>query len=186
MPADFLWGVATSAHQVDGHTHGNHWARFECQPGVIAEGAVSGSAADHWNRLEEDTDLIRDLGANVHRPSLQWSLLEPEPGRWDKAPWEHADLELALLEHAGIEPMLTLPIWLAAGALGCVCGAPSTSRTCRCSMTTSPASGPPAGGIRSWPPAPSRDSCRPRAGRRSPAATPSRCPCRRCRPSGAG
>jgi beta-glucosidase len=47
MPADFLWGVATSAHQVDGHTRGNDWARFERQPGVIAEGAVSGLAADH-------------------------------------------------------------------------------------------------------------------------------------------
>jgi beta-glucosidase len=118
MPADFLWGVATSAHQVDGHTRGNDWARFERQPGVIAEGAVSGLAADHWNRLEEDTGLIRDLGANAHRLSLEWSRLEPEPGRWDEAAWEHADLELALLEQAGIEPMLTLlhftlPIWLA-------------------------------------------------------------------------
>lgn len=85
MPADFLWGVATSAHQVDGHTHGNDRARFERQPGVIAEGAVSGPAADHWNRLEEDTGLIRELGANAHSLSLEWSRLEPEPGRWDEA-----------------------------------------------------------------------------------------------------
>jgi beta-glucosidase/6-phospho-beta-glucosidase/beta-galactosidase len=85
MPADFLSGVATSAHQVDGHTRGNDWAGFELQPGVIAEGAVSGPVADHWNRLEEDTGLICDLGANGHRLSLEWSRLEPEPGRWDEA-----------------------------------------------------------------------------------------------------
>ncbi len=118
MPADFLWGVATSAHQVDGGTTGNDWAHFERRPGAIADGAVSGPAADHWNRLEEDTQLIRELGANAHRLSLEWSRLEPEPGHWDAAAWEHAERELALLKAAGIEPMLTLlhftlPQWLA-------------------------------------------------------------------------
>lgn len=118
MPPTFLWGVATAAHQVDGNTTGNDWASFERQPGAIRDGAVSGLAADHWNRLEEDTALIRDLGANAYRHSLEWSRLEPEPGRWDGAAWEHADRELALLQAAGIEPLLTLlhftlPLWLA-------------------------------------------------------------------------
>lgn len=118
MPPGFLWGVATSAHQVDGHTGGNDWARFEHQPGAIADGSVSGAAADHWNRLEQDTTLITELGANAHRLSLEWSRLEPEPGCWDEAAWAHVDLELALLQQAGIEPMLTLlhftlPLWLA-------------------------------------------------------------------------
>lgn len=118
MPADFLWGVATSAHQVDGGTTGNDWADFERRPGTIADGALSGAAADHWNRLEEDTHLIRQLGANAHRLSLEWSRLEPLPGRWDDAAWEHAERELALLREGGIEPMLTLlhftlPLWLA-------------------------------------------------------------------------
>ncbi|MCU0529016.1 MAG: family 1 glycosylhydrolase [Cyanobium sp. Prado107] len=118
MPKGFLWGVATSAHQVDGNTTGNDWARFERQPGAIAGGAVSGAAADHWNRLAEDTELIRRLGANAHRLSLEWSRLEPRPGRWDEAAWDHAEEELSLLHGAGIEPMLTLlhftlPAWLA-------------------------------------------------------------------------
>lgn len=118
MPADFLWGVATSAHQVDGGTTGNDWADFERRPGAIADGAVSGAAADHWNRLEQDTRLIRELDANAHRLSLEWSRLEPQPGRWDEAAWEHAGREVALLREAGIEPMVTLlhftlPLWLA-------------------------------------------------------------------------
>ncbi len=118
LPADFLWGVATSAHQVDGGTTNNDWARFERRPGVIRDGTVSGPAADHWNRLAEDTALIQELGANAHRLSIEWSRLEPEPGRWDAAAWEHSAAELALLRAAGIEPMVTLlhftlPAWLA-------------------------------------------------------------------------
>ncbi len=118
LPSGFLWGVATAAHQVEGGTTANDWARFEQQPGAIAGGARSGRAADHWNRVSEDVGLIRELGANACRLSIEWSRLEPEPGRWDEAAWDHYGKEIEQLAAAGVEPMVTLlhftlPWWLA-------------------------------------------------------------------------
>lgn len=50
LPAAFLWGTATSAHQVEGGNSWSDWALFELEPGRIKGGAKSGVAADHWNR----------------------------------------------------------------------------------------------------------------------------------------
>jgi beta-glucosidase len=118
LPPDFLWGAATSAHQIEGGNVQNDWARFEAMPGKIRGGAGSGRAADHWNRVAEDIGLLRDLGANAYRFSIEWSRVEPEPGRWDEAAWAHYAGEMAQLRAAGIEPMVTLlhftiPAWLA-------------------------------------------------------------------------
>ncbi|MFS6825899.1 family 1 glycosylhydrolase [Cyanobium sp. ATX-6F1] len=120
VPTDFLWGVATAAYQVEGHTSGNDWARFETIPGMIKGGARSGAAADHWNRVSEDVGLIKALGANAHRFSIEWSRLEPAPGHWDQRAWDHYADEIAQLRAVGIEPMLTLlhfhPARMAGGA----------------------------------------------------------------------
>ncbi|MGB7564864.1 MAG: family 1 glycosylhydrolase [Prochlorococcaceae cyanobacterium] len=118
IPPDFFWGVATAAHQVEGHTTGNDWARFETTPGVIKGGARSGAAADHWNRVSEDVELIRSLGANALRFSIEWSRLEPAPGQWEHRAWDHYADEIAQLRSVGVEPMVTLlhftlPGWLA-------------------------------------------------------------------------
>ena len=75
FPKGFLWGTATSAHQVEGGNL-NDWSRFETQPGRIARGERSGRAVDHWNRVAEDIGLMRALGANAYRLSISgagWS-----------------------------------------------------------------------------------------------------------------
>ncbi len=116
--SDFLWGTATAAHQVEGGNTGNDWWRWEQQPGRIARGESSGTACDHWNRVDTDLALMRDLGANAYRFSVEWARLEPEPGRYDDAAWTHYADEVAAYRAAGIEPMVTLlhftlPGWLA-------------------------------------------------------------------------
>ncbi|MFM7236701.1 MAG: family 1 glycosylhydrolase [Cyanobium sp.] len=83
MAADFLLGVAISAHQVNGDITGDDWAGFTRQPGVTAEGAGSGRAAEHWNRLEEDPKLFCALGANAYRLSQERPWLKPHPKFWD-------------------------------------------------------------------------------------------------------
>lgn len=118
-PPTFLWGASTSAHQIEGGNVLNDWARFEAIPGNIREGHASGVAADHWNRLAEDVDLLTALGANAYRFSIEWSRVEPIEGEWDTAAWAHYQDEVALLRQAGITPMVTLlhftlPGWLAA------------------------------------------------------------------------
>lgn len=117
-PEAFLWGVSTAAHQIEGGNASNDWARFEAEPGRIRGGQVSGAAVDHWNRVPEDVALMQGLGANAYRFSIEWSRLEPTPGVWDEASWDHYGREVDLLRAAGVEPMVTLlhftlPVWLA-------------------------------------------------------------------------
>jgi beta-glucosidase len=121
LPPGFLLGTATSSHQIEGGTDGNDWAEFERQPGRVARGERSGRAVDHWNRVAEDVALMRALGANAYRFSIEWSRVEPEEGRWDEAAWSHYADEVRRLRAAGIVPMVTLlhftlPRWLQGGA----------------------------------------------------------------------
>jgi beta-glucosidase len=117
-PAGFLWGTATAAHQVEGGNVHNDWWRFEQQPGKIAHGDRSGAAAGHWDRVPEDIGLMRALGANAYRFSIEWSRLEPVEGQWDDAAWAHYADEVSQLRAVGQEPVVTLlhftlPLWIA-------------------------------------------------------------------------
>jgi beta-glucosidase len=118
FPDGFLWGVATAAHQNEGmNVHNDVWA-WEQAGNHTADGTVSGRAADWWNRAEEDFDRAADLGLNSLRLSIEWSRIEPEPGRWDAAALERYREMLQALVRRGIRPMLTLhhftnPRWLA-------------------------------------------------------------------------
>lgn len=117
IPSSFLWGAATSAHQVEGYNEKNDWWAWEAQ-GRIEGGARSGPATDHWNRFKEDLRLAADLGLNAYRFSIEWSRIEPEKGRFDESALQwYAEL-LAECERLGLLPMATLhhftsPQWFA-------------------------------------------------------------------------
>jgi len=118
MPAGFLWGTATAAHQIEGGNRWNDWARFEEEPKNIESNQIAGAAADHWNRVAEDVALMRSLGANSYRFSVEWSRVEPREGHWSEEAWRHYADEVASLRAAGITPMMTLlhftlPEWIA-------------------------------------------------------------------------
>ncbi len=118
VPADFLFGASTSAHQIEGGNVYNDWARFESDPSHILDGKPSGVAADHWNRVPEDVQLLEDLGANAYRFSIEWSRVEPVEGSWNEEAWAHYADEIAQLRAADIELMVTLlhftlPTWIA-------------------------------------------------------------------------
>ena len=78
FPTDFLWGAATSSHQVEGGNNRNDWWAWEKR--VQPKEKQSGAAADQWNSWEEDVALIKELGHTCHRLSLEWSRVEPEDG----------------------------------------------------------------------------------------------------------
>lgn len=118
FPCGFLWGTATSAHQVEGGNTNNDWWAFEQQPGRIRGGDRSGLACDWWRNAEADFDRMVALHQNAHRMSLEWSRLEPEPGRYDDRAIARYRAMLSGLRARGIEPMLTLqhftlPLWAA-------------------------------------------------------------------------
>lgn len=76
----FLWGAATSSHQVEGNNDGNDWAAWE-RAGRVTDGSGAGNAAAWWaGHAENDLSLAAELGHNAHRLSLEWSRIEPQPG----------------------------------------------------------------------------------------------------------
>lgn len=120
FPAGFRWGTATASHQVEGENRNNDFWEWESQDGRIAEGHRSGKACDWWGgRWEEDFDRAADAGQNAHRLSVEWSRIEPEPGKFDT---DALDVYRVLLNGArrrGLRPMVTLhhftnPRWFAA------------------------------------------------------------------------
>jgi beta-glucosidase len=118
FPADMRWGVATSAHQVEGGNTNNDWWDWEQQPGRIAEGHTSGKACDWWTNAEADFDRAAAMGLNALRLSVEWSRVEPSPGEFDDAALGRYWEMLTELRTRGIEPMVTLhhftnPLWLA-------------------------------------------------------------------------
>lgn len=115
FPHDFLWGSATSAHQVEGNNiHNDWWAWEQKQP----KNKRSKEACDHYSRFEEDFDLAKSLGHNAHRLSVEWSRIEPVEGEFDFHEIGHYKKVLQSLKQRGFTVMLTLhhftnPQWLA-------------------------------------------------------------------------
>src|SRR5260370_42265133 len=67
FPADFLWGVSTAAHQVEGGNDNNQWSAWE-SAGRIKSGDRCGRACDWWSDAERDFDLAREIGVNPLPP----------------------------------------------------------------------------------------------------------------------
>lgn len=110
----FLWGAATSAHQVEGNNCLNDWWAWE-QAHRVSE--VSGAACEHYGRFREDFELVSRLGHKAHRFSLEWSRLEPRENQWDGGAFAHYEEVFRDLARRGIEPVVTLhhftnPQWL--------------------------------------------------------------------------
>jgi beta-glucosidase len=115
FPERFLWGAATASHQVEGGNRWNDWWQYE-QAGRLPY--RSGDACRHYERYEQDFDMARALGHNAHRFSIEWSRIEPSPGRWDEGALQHYVDVVRALRGRGIEPIVTLhhftnPAWLA-------------------------------------------------------------------------
>ncbi len=115
FPKGFLWGTATSSHQVEGGNTNNNWYKWE-QEGHTAH--KSGLASDWWGgRWKEDFDRAAEAGQNAHRLSVEWSRIQPTPDRWDEEALERYRTMLRGLRDRNITPMVTLhhftdPLWL--------------------------------------------------------------------------
>lgn len=113
----FLWGAATSSHQIEGYNDKNDWAQWE-NKGRTKNGIRSGAATDHLNRFREDIRLAAELGLNSYRFSIEWSRLEPEEDQWDSVALNWYLQLIHECEQVGLIPMLTLhhftsPKWFA-------------------------------------------------------------------------
>ncbi len=142
FPKGFLWGAATSAHQVEGENE-NDWSKWEKEnaerlakeaeakwqarktgqpsskfPGMFDQkNYISGRACDHYNRYEKDFDIAKSLNLNAFRISIEWSRIEPEEGKFNEKEIEHYRKVIEAIRARSMEPFVTLwhftsPLWI--------------------------------------------------------------------------
>lgn len=113
----FLWGVATSAYQIEGATQEDGrgpsiWDAFAQRPGAIRDGSTGEPACDHYRRYEEDIALMQSLGVRAYRFSVAWPRILPEGrGRINPKGLAFYDRLVDRLLASGITPFLTLYHW---------------------------------------------------------------------------
>ncbi len=83
FPGDFTFGVATAAFQIEGATRtdgrkASIWDAFCNMPGRVFQRDNGDVACDHYNRLDEDLDLIKEMGVEAYRFSIAWPRIVPE------------------------------------------------------------------------------------------------------------
>ncbi len=117
FPSGFLWGVATSAYQIEGAVHEDGrgpsiWDTFSHTPGKIRDGSTGDIADDHYHRYAADLDLMQSLGVQSYRFSVAWPRILPEGT--GAANQKGLDFYRRLVDglHArNIQPMATLFHW---------------------------------------------------------------------------
>lgn len=117
FPADFLWGAATSAYQIEGATHEDGrgpciWDAFSAQEGAIYQGDTARKAADHYHHMLEDVGLMASLKLNAYRFSISWSRILPQG--WGQVNWRGLDFYDRLVDELlarQICPVATLYHW---------------------------------------------------------------------------
>ncbi|GAA0924202.1 GH1 family beta-glucosidase [Virgisporangium aurantiacum] len=117
LPADFVLGAATAAYQIEGAAAEDGrtpsiWDTFSRTPGKVLEGHTGDVACDHYHRLDEDLDMIKDLGLQAYRFSVSWSRVLPNGGsRPNPQGLDFYNRLVDGLLERDIEPWLTLYHW---------------------------------------------------------------------------
>ncbi|MGX1770668.1 family 1 glycosylhydrolase [Nocardia brasiliensis] len=109
---DFLWGVAASGYQSEGHAPDSNWRRY-VEAGKTED--PYGNSVDFYNRYAADIDLAAGLGTRVFRISVEWARVQPEPGVWSAEGFRFYDNVIAKIKAAGMRPMITLDHWVFPG-----------------------------------------------------------------------
>ncbi len=117
FPDTFRWGVASSSYQIEGATKQDGrgesvWDMFVRRPGVIAGGGNGDIACDHYNRWQEDVDLLSKLGVNAYRLSVAWPRVMPQgTGNIEQRGLDFYDRLIDALLAKNIEPWISLFHW---------------------------------------------------------------------------
>ena len=116
FPDGFVWGVATSAYQIEGAVSEDGrgesiWDRFCRIAGKVDNGESGDVACDHYHRYPEDVALMAELGVDAYRFSLAWPRLFPDGRRFNPKGLDFYERLVDLLLDRGITPAVTLYHW---------------------------------------------------------------------------
>ncbi len=116
----FFWGVATCAYQVEGAWQADgkgesKWDFLTNKVGItqfmIGEKHTGNVSINMYDRTQylKDIQLMKELGVNSYRMSLDWSRIIPDgTGAVNEKALAHYDLLIDDLKAAGIEPFVTM------------------------------------------------------------------------------
>ena len=117
FPAEFVWGAATAAYQIEGAVAEDGrgesiWDRFSHTPGTVVNDDTGDVADDHYHRWRGDIALMQELGLKAYRFSIAWSRILPSgTGAVNVAGLDFYDHLVDGLLGAGITPFVTLYHW---------------------------------------------------------------------------
>lgn len=117
FPKDFIWGVSTSAAQVEGAAFEDGrgpsiWDVFAAMPGRIAGGATPAVACDQYHLYREDVQRMKALGIRSYRFSFSWSRILPEGiGKVNKKGIAYYRDLISCLKENDILPNATMYHW---------------------------------------------------------------------------
>lgn len=117
FPGDFLFGVATASYQIEGSTKADGrkpsiWDAFSNMPGRVYQAHNGDVACDHYNRWEQDLDLIQEMGVEAYRFSIAWPRIIPEgTGRINEQGLDFYDRLIDGCKARGIKTYATLYHW---------------------------------------------------------------------------
>jgi beta-glucosidase len=101
MRHKFLWGVATSAYQMEGSPHAD-WTSWDSKLQTYPH------MTHHYHLYKKDLSLLKELGVNAYRFSLEWSRVQPQEDQWSTEAIQHYQDIVDILHQEDIEPMVTL------------------------------------------------------------------------------
>lgn len=83
FPEKFLFGVATSAAQIEGAAFEEErgmsvWDTFARIPGMIGDGSVPDKTCDFYHLFREDIKRMKEMNLDTFRFSFSWSRIFPE------------------------------------------------------------------------------------------------------------
>ncbi len=111
------FGTATASYQVEGSTSSDGrgpsvWDTFAARPGTIVDGSDGTVACASYERLDEDLDLLANLGVAYYRFSVAWPRVQPTgSGAVEPRGLAYYDRLVDGLLQRGVAPMATLYHW---------------------------------------------------------------------------
>lgn len=117
FPSGFLWGMATSATQVEGAWNADGkgesiWDRYAHTAGKIQDGSTAGVSCDQYHRYKEDVAILKRLNMKSYRFSTSWPRILPEgTGKVNQQGLDYYSRLVDALLEAGIRPFCTIYHW---------------------------------------------------------------------------